>query len=81
MTVQMTIRIDDELASFVDEAARAGEGSRADVINRAIKREFRRRSAQRDAQIYASMADPDLETQAHAAWAASNANQAWSDLD
>lgn len=32
MSVQMTIRVDDELAAFVDQAARAGEGSRAEVL-------------------------------------------------
>lgn len=81
MSVQMTIRIDDDLAAFIDQATKVGEGSRADVINRAIKREIRRRAAQRDAQIYASDADPDLETDAYAAWAAKNANKVWSELD
>lgn len=81
MSVQMTIRVDDDLATFIDQAARAGEGSRADVINRAIRREIRRRAAQRDAEIYASSADPDLETEAYAAWAARNADKAWSELD
>lgn len=81
MSVQITIRVDDELAAFVDEAAKAGEGSRADVINRAIRREIRRRAAQRDAQIYASTTDPDLDTDAYAVWARRNANHVWSDLD
>lgn len=81
MSVQMTIRVDDDLAAFVDRAAKAGEGSRADVINRAIKREVRRRAAERDAEIYASSADPDLESDAYAVWAARNAGQVWSELD
>lgn len=81
MSVQMTIRVEDELAAFVDQAARAGEGSRADVINRAIKREMRRRAARHDAQIYAASADPDLESDAYASWASRNATQAWLDLD
>lgn len=81
MSVQMTIRVDDDLAAFVDQAAKAGEGSRADVINRAIKREIRRRGAERDAQIYASSVDLDLETDAYAAWASRNASQVWSELD
>ena len=81
MSVQMTIRVDDDLAAFIDQAAKAGEGSRADIINRAVKREIRRRAAQRDAQIYASSADPDLETDAYAEWAARSAGQAWSELD
>jgi Arc/MetJ-type ribon-helix-helix transcriptional regulator len=81
MTVQMTIRVDDDLAAFVDHAAKSGEGSRADVINRAIKREVRRRAAERDAQIYTSNADPDLESDAYVAWAAGNARQVGSELD
>ncbi len=81
MSVQMTIRVDDNLAAFVDQAANAGEGSRADVINRAIKREIRRRAAERDAQIYASRHDPELDADAYAVWATPNASQVWSDLD
>lgn len=81
MSVQMTIRVDDDLAAFIDQAAQAGEGSRADVINRAIKREIRRRAAQRDAQIYAFSADPDLDSDAYAAWATRTAGQVWSELD
>ena len=81
MSVQMTIRVDDDLAAFIDQAAQAGEGSRADVINRAIRREIRRRAAEQDAQIYAASADPDLESDAYAVWAARNAGQVWSELD
>lgn len=81
MSVQMTIRVDDDLAAFVDQAAQAGGGSRADVINRAIRREIRRRAAERDAQIYAASADPDLESDAYGMWAANNTNRVWSELD
>lgn len=81
MSVQMTIRVDDELAAFVDEAAKAGEGSRADVINRALRREIRRRAAERDAQIYASTTDPDLDSDAYAEWATRNASRVTPDLD
>jgi len=81
MSTQMTIRIDDELAAFVDKATQNGEGSRADVINRALKREIRRRAAQQDAQIYAEDSDSDLETDAYAAWATRNASTTWSELD
>lgn len=81
MSVQMTIRVDEDLAAFVDQAAKAGEGSRADVINRAIKREIRRRAAEQDAHIYATSTDPDLESDASAKWMARNAREAWADLD
>lgn len=76
----MTVRIDDELADFIDRATMAGEGSRAEVINRALKRELRRRAAQRDAQIYASIPS-DLETDSSASWSGSNAKQVLSELD
>lgn len=81
MSVQMTIRVDEDLAAFVDQAAKTGEGSRADVINRAIKREVRRRAAEQDAQIYAASTDPDLESDAYAKWMTRNAREAWADLD
>lgn len=73
--------MDDDLAALIDQAARSGEGSRADVINRAIKREFQRRAAERDAQIYTASTDPDLESDAYGTWAARNAGQVWSELD
>lgn len=68
--MQRTISVDDDLTAFIDEAGRSGEGSRADLINRDIKREFRRRSAERDAEIYRSIAapDPDPESDAYASW-------------
>ena len=81
MSVQMTIRVDDELAAFVDAAATAGEGSRAEVINRALRREIRRRAAERDAQVYAATTDPGLDSDAYAAWARGNADKVWSELD
>ncbi len=81
MSVQMTIRVDDDLSAFIDQEVKAGEGSRADVINRAIKREVRRRAAERDAQIYAFSADSDLESDAYGEWAARNTSQVWSELD
>jgi metal-responsive CopG/Arc/MetJ family transcriptional regulator len=81
MTVQMTIRIEDNLAAFIDETAKAVGGSRADVINRAIKREVRRRTAMQDAQIYVSSAEPDLESDSYEQWAAQNARHVLSELD
>lgn len=81
MSVQMTIRVDDDLAAFVDQAAKAGEGSRADIINRALRREIRRRRAAQDAQIYASTRDPGLDSDAYAVWARHNAAEVWSELD
>ncbi len=81
MSVQMTIRVDDDLAAFVDDAAKAGDISRAEVINRALRREIRRRAAERDAQIYASTHDPDLDSDAYTAWTAHVATQSFTELD
>lgn len=81
MTVQMTIRVDDELAAFVDKASKSGNLSRADVINRALRREIRRRAAEQDARIYSTMQDSDLESDAYASWAATNAARALAELD
>ncbi len=69
------------MAAFIDQTAKASGESRADVINRAIKREVRRLDAVRDAQIYASSIDPDLESDAYAQWAACNVDQVWSEID
>ena len=60
MSVQMTIRIPDDLAEFVDRQVEDGGKSRAAVITRALKREQRRKRAERDALIYAST-EPDTE--------------------
>lgn len=81
MSVQMTIRVDDELASFIDGAAEAGEGSRAEIINRALRREVRRRAALHDAGIYVSTTDPDLDSDAYAEWATRNAQRVAPDFD
>ncbi|MGL5808499.1 MAG: hypothetical protein ACRCYQ_00960, partial [Nocardioides sp.] len=47
----------------------------------AIRREIRRRAAQRDAQIYAASIDPDLESDTYRAWAARNAGEVSSELE
>lgn len=70
-----------EPAAFVDGAAAAGEGSRADVINRVIRREMRRREAARDARVYAETVDADLDSDAYAAWSARAAGAGWSDVE
>lgn len=77
----MTLRIEDALAVFIDQAVTAGEGSRADVVNRALRREMRRRAAEQDARIYATEVDPDLESDSYAQWAVANAAQVSAELD
>ena len=60
MNVQMTVRIPDDVAEFIDQLVSDGAKSRAEVITRALKREQRRLRAQRDALIYATT-EPDRE--------------------
>ncbi|MGL5930563.1 MAG: ribbon-helix-helix domain-containing protein [Dermatophilaceae bacterium] len=62
MTVQITVRLPDELVAFVD--AEVGEGrvrSRADAVARALHREQRRRRAEADAAIYAEGTDAEVD--------------------
>ncbi|MFT4226285.1 hypothetical protein [Micropruina sp.] len=54
MTVQITVRIADDAAAFLDQEATAADISRAAVITRALRREARRRRAEADAAIYAA---------------------------
>ncbi len=77
----MTVRIDDELAHFVDASGKNGEGSRAQVISAALRHEMRRREAQRDAEIYVRHIDPELESDAYERWSQRNVAEAMSDLD
>lgn len=81
MSVQMTVRVDDEAAAFVDALAKAGEGSRAEVINRALRGEMRRRLAARDAEIYTAAADLELDSDAYGDWVARNAASVLAELD
>ncbi len=64
MTVQMTVRIPDELAAFVDgEVARGTVSSRAEAVTRALVRERRRQIALADVEILRGTdgADPYLD--------------------
>lgn len=80
MTVQMTVRIPDALAEFVDSEVANGAKSRAEVIARALRREVRRKQAEHDAAIYAAMPLSEDETR-WAEWARKNASEVWADLD
>ena len=63
MSVQIAVRLPDDLVAFVDERVGAGlEPSRAAVVTRALQRERRRAIATRDAEILAASGpDPDLD--------------------
>jgi Arc/MetJ-type ribon-helix-helix transcriptional regulator len=55
MTVQIAVRLPDDVVSFVDEQVRSGAAaSRAAVVAHALDRERRRVAAERDAAIYAA---------------------------
>jgi Arc/MetJ-type ribon-helix-helix transcriptional regulator len=72
MTIQITVRLPDDLVEFIDEQVHHGEASsRASAVAAALARERRRRVAVQDAAILASQSgtDPDgLDDLA--AWAA-----------
>lgn len=52
MSVQITVRIPDDLAAFVDEeVARGSASSRADAVARALAHERRRRTALADVAV------------------------------
>ncbi|HEX6685639.1 MAG TPA: hypothetical protein VF062_22880 [Candidatus Limnocylindrales bacterium] len=63
MTVQIAVRLPDEIVAFVDEQVSSGAApSRAAVVTRALERERRRDAADRDARIYAAGRQPsDLD--------------------
>ena len=69
MSVQIAIRLPEDIAEYVDEQVASGAApSRAAVVTRALERERRRQAAERDARIYAAEASTgDLD--ALAAWA------------
>jgi len=61
MSIQIAVRLDEDLVHWVDEVVAGGEASgRAALIERALRRERRRMAAERDAAIYAASADPEL---------------------
>lgn len=63
MTIQITVRLPDELVEFVDaEVARGAVTSRADAVARALVHERRRCIALADVAILrGAAADPDLD--------------------
>jgi Arc/MetJ-type ribon-helix-helix transcriptional regulator len=52
MTVQITVRVPDDLVAFADALVAEGDArSRADVVSRALRRERRRHAALADVEI------------------------------
>jgi Arc/MetJ-type ribon-helix-helix transcriptional regulator len=55
MSTQIAVRLPDDLVAFVDGQVTSGSASsRAAVVARALERERRRATAERDAAIYAA---------------------------
>jgi Arc/MetJ-type ribon-helix-helix transcriptional regulator len=62
MSVQIAVRLPDDIAEFVDEQVRSGAAaSRAAIVVRALQRERAREAAEQDARIYADAQPSDLD--------------------
>lgn len=60
MTTQIAVRLPDEVVAFLDhEIQDGGAGSRAEIVTRALEREWRLRRAERDAEILRSCGPED----------------------
>ncbi|HSV38230.1 MAG TPA: ribbon-helix-helix protein, CopG family [Nocardioidaceae bacterium] len=59
MSIQIAVRLPDDVVQHLDELVRAGAGSRAAVIETALERHFQRLLAEHDAKIYAETGDYD----------------------
>ena len=63
MTVQIAIRLPDDMVAFLDKSVAAGNApSRAALVARAVEREMRRQAAEQDAAILRSAARPTIST-------------------
>jgi Arc/MetJ-type ribon-helix-helix transcriptional regulator len=70
MSIQIAVRLPDDIVAFVDEQVSSGAASsRAAVVARALERDRRRAAAERDAAIYATAVEHD-DLYGLAAWAA-----------
>ncbi len=69
MSVQIAVRLPDDIVTFLDQRVAAGDApSRAALVARALERERRRIMAEHDARIYATTPD-DPDMAAMAEWA------------
>ena len=83
MTIQITVRLPDEDVAYIDELVQDGEASsRAAVVTAALKRDRRRRAAERDlAIIIATGRDPDPDPDDLDALTAHTSRTPLTDLD
>lgn len=71
MTIQIAVRLPDDIVAFLDEQVSSGAApSRATVVTRALERERRREASERDAHIYAAESGTD-DLDGLATWAIS----------
>ena len=62
MTIQIAVRVPDELISFIDDAVAEGSArSRTDFVVSAIEAHMRRLLAERDAQILREQPEDELD--------------------
>ena len=62
MTIQIAVRLPDDLVAYVDEQVTSGSAtSRAAVVARALERDRRRQVAEHDAEIYAGAGRGELD--------------------
>ncbi|WP_280264991.1 antitoxin [Nocardia wallacei] len=63
MSTQITIRLPDEMVTYLDNAVSSGQApSRAAIVTQALERDRLRRAAERDAEILAAAGtDPDMD--------------------
>ncbi len=60
MTVQIAIRLPDDMVAFLDKVVAAGNApSRAALVARAVEREMRRQAAEQDAAILRKLGTTD----------------------
>ena len=72
MTIQIAVRLSDDIVAFVDEQVSSGAApSRAAVVARALERDRRREAADHDARVYAhTVATKPSDLDDLATWAA-----------
>ncbi|QGF25084.1 ribbon-helix-helix protein, CopG family [Raineyella fluvialis] len=72
MSVQIAIRLPDDMVAFLDQSVAAGNApSRAALVARALEREMRRQAAERDAAILRAKGPAD-DLDDLVTWAASH---------
>jgi Arc/MetJ-type ribon-helix-helix transcriptional regulator len=73
MSIQIAVRLPDDVVKFVDELVSSGQaGSRAEVVSRALAREQRQRAAEHDAAILLAHAGEPHDLDGLVEWASAH---------